>query len=96
MLFVSPAWQRQGLATALVTAALNALHSIGVAALESSYMLGNAESQAWHQQFGFVEEPDLFLAQAYYRQSEYELWRRETIGDLTDAERSVSPARPRT
>ena len=92
MLFVAPAWQRQGLATALVTAALNALHSIGVAALASSYMLGNAESQAWHQQFGFVEEPDLFLAQAYYRQSEHELWRRETIGDLTDAERDLLSA----
>jgi GNAT superfamily N-acetyltransferase len=92
MLFVAPAWQRQGLATALVTAALNALHSAGVATLQSSYMLGNVESQAWHQRFGFVEEPDLFLAQAYYRHSKYELWRRETIGDLTDAERALLSA----
>jgi len=92
MLFVAPAWQRQGLATALVAAALNALHSAGVAVLESSYMLGNAESQAWHQRFGFVEEPDLFLAQAYYRHSQHELWRRETIGDLTDAERHLLSA----
>ena len=92
MLFVTPAWQRQGLATALVTAALNALHSTGVPALESRYMLGNAESQAWHQQFGFVEEPDLFLAQAYYRHSQHELWRRQTIGDLTDAQRHLLSA----
>jgi GNAT superfamily N-acetyltransferase len=92
MLFVAPAWQRQGLATALVAAALNTLHSAGVPTLESSYMLGNADSQAWHQRFGFVEEPDLFLAQAYYRQSKYELWRRETISDLTDAERDLLSA----
>jgi GNAT superfamily N-acetyltransferase len=92
MLFVAPAWQRQGLATALVAAALNALHSASVPALASSYMLGNAESQAWHQRFGFVEEPDLFLAQAYYRQSQHELWRRQTIGGLTDAERDLLSA----
>jgi hypothetical protein len=36
-----------------------------------------------------VEEPDLFLAQAYYRQSKHELWRRQTMGDLTDVERHL-------
>jgi RimJ/RimL family protein N-acetyltransferase len=89
MLFVVPTRQRQGLATALVSAAINALHNAGIPTLESRYMLGNEESQAWHQRFGFVEEPDLFLAKAYYHQSKHELWRRETIGDLTHAERDV-------
>lgn len=89
ILFVAPAWQRQGLATALVSASINALHSAGVPTLESRYMLGNEESQAWHQRFGFVKEPDLFLAKAYYHQSKHELWRRETIGDLTAAERNM-------
>jgi len=89
MLFVVPTWQRQGLATALLSASINALHSVGVPTLESRYMLGNEESQAWHQRFGFVEEPDLFLAKASHHQSKHELWRRETIGDLTDAERDV-------
>jgi GNAT superfamily N-acetyltransferase len=89
MLFIVPGWQRQGLATALVSTALNALHSAGAVTLESRYMLGNAESQAWHQRLGFVEAPDLFLAQSYYRQSQHELWRRHTLGDLTDTEQAL-------
>ncbi len=50
-------------------------------------MLGNEASQAWHQQFGFVEEPDLFLARLNYRHAEHELWRREKIGNLGKADR---------
>jgi GNAT superfamily N-acetyltransferase len=92
MLFVVPGWQRQGLATALASAALNTLHSAGAVTLESRYMLGNVESQAWHQRFGFVEEADLFLAQSYYRQSQHELWRRQTLGDLADTERALLAA----
>ncbi len=87
MLFVVPEWQRKGLSTALVSAAINELYQAGVKRLESRYLLGNAGSRAWHQKFGFVEEPDLFLARLYYRHAQHELWRREKIGDLTETER---------
>ena len=89
MLFVIPEWQRKGLSTALVSAAINELYRTGIKRLGSRYLLGNDGSRAWHQKFGFVEEPDLFLARWYYRHAQHELWRREKIGDLTEAEREV-------
>ena len=57
MLFVSPEWQRRGIATALVSAAIEQLHCSGYERLESRYMLGNDESRAWHGKFGFVAHP---------------------------------------
>jgi GNAT superfamily N-acetyltransferase len=89
MLLVIPEWQRKGLGTALVSAAINELYRAGMKRLESRYLLGNEGSQAWHQGFGFVEEPDLFLAELYYHHAQYELWRREKMGDLTEAERET-------
>ena len=89
MLFVTPEWHRRGVATALVSSAVNELHRAEIETLESRYLLGNEGSQAWHQKFGFVEQPDLFLARLYYRHTQYELWRREEIGDLTEAERDA-------
>ncbi len=62
LLFVIPAWHRKGVATALVAAALNELAAMGYQSLTSRFMLGNVESRAWHHRFGFVDEPDLFLA----------------------------------
>jgi GNAT superfamily N-acetyltransferase len=58
LLFVIPEWQRQGVATALASATVNDLYHVGVKTLKSRYVLGNNESRTWHQQFGFVEEPD--------------------------------------
>lgn len=89
MLFVIPEWQRKGLGTALVSAAINELYRAGMKTLESRYLLGNEASQDWHHKFGFVDEPDLFLAELYYRHARYELWRREKIGNLTEAEREA-------
>ncbi len=87
MLFVIPARQQQGLATTLVSAAVNDLYENGVTALESRYMLGNEASASWHKKFGFVEEPDLFLARLYYQHAYHELWRREKIGNPSKTER---------
>jgi hypothetical protein len=55
MLFVASAWQHQGLAMALVIAALNALHSAGVATLQSSYMLGN-EVEHWQRRVEALQD----------------------------------------
>lgn len=89
LLFVRPLWQRHGVATALVASALNALHAAGERTLASAYDLANEPSRFWHRKFGFVEEPDLFLAQRYARHARHELRRREKIGDLTEQEREA-------
>ena len=57
ILFVSPEWQRRGIATALVSSAIDQLHGSGYRRLKSRYMLGNDESRAWHGKFGFVAHP---------------------------------------
>ena len=87
LLFVTPEWQRMGVATALVSATIDQLYESGHRTLKSRYNLGNAESRAWHRAFGFVDDSDLLLAESYYRLAEHELWRREQVGDLTPVER---------
>jgi GNAT superfamily N-acetyltransferase len=86
MLFVVPEWHRQGLATALVGSAINALHADGIGTLESAYVLGNAPSRAWHRKFGFTELPDLMLARHYWRYFEGEYRRLEMIGESSAEE----------
>jgi RimJ/RimL family protein N-acetyltransferase len=88
LLFAAPQWQRRGLATAMVSAAINELHELGEKTLTSRYHIGNEQSMAWHQRFGFVEEPDLQRARLYLQQARVELWRREKIGHLTVEERA--------
>lgn len=83
LLFVAPQWQRRGLAAAMVSAAVNELHDLGEKTLTSKYHIGNEQSLAWHQRFGFVEEPDLRRARLYLQQARVEIWRREKIGGLT-------------
>jgi GNAT superfamily N-acetyltransferase len=88
ILFVTPRWQRRGLAASLVSTAINELYGAGEQVLQSSYHLGNDASVAWHRKFGFVEEPDLLLAELYYRCSGHELWRREKMGNLMQPEQA--------
>jgi GNAT superfamily N-acetyltransferase len=87
LLFVRPGWQQHGLATALLSDAMNELHIAGEAILKSAYHVANETSMNWHHRFGFVEEPDLMLARLYSSTARHELWRREKIGGLTDRER---------
>jgi len=87
LLFVAPQWQRRGLATAMVSAAINELHELGEKTLTSRYHIGNEQSLSWHQRFGFVEEPDMRRARLYLQQARVELWRREKVGHLTAEER---------
>ncbi len=87
-LFIRPEWRRRGLATALVSAAVNELHRAGERALQSCYRLGNDQSVAWHRRFGFVEEPDLMIAELHLTCAQHEFWRREKLGDLTEGERA--------
>lgn len=86
LLFVHPAWQGRGLATALVVEAANHLHFQGTQRLLSRYHIGNDASRHWHQRFGFVEEPDLPRARLYRTAVRQALWRRERLGNLTPEE----------
>lgn len=88
LLFSRPRWQRQGLATALVSAVLSRLHDEGARHLTSRYLLANEASRAWHQSFGFVDEPDLWVAQAYHRCARHAVWRAEQMGDVDERERT--------
>ena len=80
LIFVRTAWQRQGIATALASSALNALAQEGERQLTSCYQLANVTSQVWHRAFGFMELPDLSYARAYYRRARQELHRYEAHG----------------
>lgn len=89
LLFVMPQWHRKGVATTLVAAAINQLAAAGYHTFTSRFWLGNEESRAWHHRFGFVDEPNQFLAGAYYRHAQYELERDEILGHLTPVERDA-------
>ena len=85
LIFVRPAWHHQGVATALVSEAINALVREGEQTLTSCYQLANIASQKWHQGLGFVELPDMRYAQAYLRRAQQEVYRCEQLGK-TDSE----------
>jgi RimJ/RimL family protein N-acetyltransferase len=86
LLFIRPDWHRHGVSSALVSASLAELHRAGKTTLRSRYHLANEASRAWHRRFGFVEQPDLFLAKHYHTFAWYELDRRKEAGDLSEAE----------
>lgn len=52
-IFVSPWWAGQGVGTALLGAAVNALLGLGFTELLSTFMLGNDSSTLWHWRAGF-------------------------------------------
>jgi len=86
LLFVRPPWQRSGIATALMSNAMNELHDLGETLLKSAYHAANDGSMNWHRRFGFVEEPDLLRARLYASSARHELWRCEKIGDVSHSE----------
>jgi GNAT superfamily N-acetyltransferase len=87
LLFVHPHWQRRGIATALVSRAVNTLAGAGVPILLSRYDLANAASRIWHRSFGFVDLPGWLTARHLRSHAKHELYRRELMGDLADDER---------
>lgn len=87
ILFIRPRWQRRGVATALLGAAMQSLHQAGETQMESAYDLANEASRAWHEGMGFVELPDLHLARLRASDVRHELWRREQMNTLSTPER---------
>jgi GNAT superfamily N-acetyltransferase len=88
VLFVRPSWQCRGVATALISTAMNSLYLAGEKRLRSWYDLGNEASTQWHQAFGFEEEPDLTLARLRLHCAEHELLRQEKLGNLSEKDRT--------
>lgn len=82
ILFVSPAFQRRGAATALASHALNMLAARSEEYLWSEYRACNEESTVWHANFGFVEEPDLAIAQMRYYFYRHELYRLSKLREI--------------
>jgi len=93
ILFIAPHRQRRGAAAVLVSTAMDELYRSGHKRLKSHYHLGNEASRDWHRRFGFKDEVDHFLAERYYRHAQYELHRRELIGDLTETEHRLLVAK---
>jgi GNAT superfamily N-acetyltransferase len=83
-LFVRREWQRRGLGTALVAGAMSELHKVGARFLRSAHHIANEASAEWHRRFGFVEEPDLFVAKLRYNWARHEIFRKKRLGDLSD------------
>ncbi|WP_299492858.1 GNAT family N-acetyltransferase [Acaryochloris sp. IP29b_bin.137] len=84
LLCVSSLWQRRGVGTSLVAAALNLLDNSPFTQLRSRYFLANEASRSWHHQFGFRDQLDLFVSRLFYRHAQHELWRQEQIGQLQE------------
>jgi GNAT superfamily N-acetyltransferase len=83
LLFVKPSHHRRGIATQMVTSAIDRLYADGVREILSSYHICNDSSRAWHSSLGFQEIPDYLYSRfkaAWYRN---EIWRREKLA-ITD------------
>ncbi len=87
LLFVRQEWQRRGLATALVTHVMNDLQAEAATSLRSTYHVANEASAGWHKRFGFVEEPDLFLAKLRLHHARHEHYRQQLLGDTGESQR---------
>jgi L-amino acid N-acyltransferase YncA len=80
LLLVKPSYQRMGIATQMVSSAIDSLYEEGVKDLRSGYHICNNRSRAWHHSLGFQDIPDYFYCRwkaAWYRD---EIWRQEKLG----------------
>ena len=79
-LFVRPEWQRAGLATVLLKHLCDQLVLEGLVSLESSYVIGNEASTAWHKKMGFEIIPDLTVARIDLHHALHEVERCQHLG----------------
>ncbi len=93
LLFVSPAHQRGGLASALAGRATADFADLGEERVWSSVMLGNEPSLSWHRGFGFQEMPHVLVAKHRSRIYRFELDRHRRLRDLPAPQFSELEAR---
>lgn len=80
LLFVRPLHQRKGLATAMVSAAVNQLKEQGIEELCSGFHVCNQNSEKWHHAFGFQDVYDQFYIRLKCAWFRHEIWRHEQLG----------------
>ena len=80
LLFVKPAYQRQGMATEMVASAVDRLYQNGIEEIYSSYHICNEISQKWHHKFGFKDIYSQFYIKLKYAWFKHEIRRHEQLG----------------
>lgn len=84
LLFVLPAFQHQGIATEMVSLAINELLQQGITEIHSSWHALNQASQNWHHHLGFTDVYDQYYIRLKYSWYQREIQRLETQGMSDD------------
>ncbi len=80
LLYVRPAFQRQGAGTAMLNWAIADLITAGFPTLSSAYHVCNEPSRLWHHRHGFEDEPDWYYARMKVGWYDMEIARRNKLG----------------
>lgn len=86
LLYVLPPFQRQGIATAMVTWGMNCLLKSKFQELFSAYHICNDQSRQWHHKLGFQDVYDPYYIRIRVGWLKHEIWRREASKELTGLE----------
>jgi GNAT superfamily N-acetyltransferase len=90
LLYVRPAFQGQGIATAMLYRAIDSLLKAGFPTLSSTYHVCNEQSRQWYHRHGFEDEYDWYYAKMKVSWYQSEIWRQGKLGQvagLADLER---------
>jgi GNAT superfamily N-acetyltransferase len=83
LLYVRSPFQRQGLATAMVSWGINRLIETEFHELFSTYHICNQQSRQWHHKIGFQDVYDPHYIRLKLGWLNHEIWRRQKLGALT-------------
>jgi GNAT superfamily N-acetyltransferase len=86
LLYVRSPFQRQGLATAMVSWGINRLIETEFHELFSTYHICNRQSRQWHHKIGFQDVYDPYYIRLKLGWLNHEIWRRQKLGVLTGLE----------
>lgn len=86
LLYVRSPFQRQGIATAMVTWGISHLIEADCHELFSAYHICNSESRQWHHKLGFEDVHSSLYIRLRLGWLNHEIGRREKLGTLTGLE----------
>ena len=81
LLYVRSPFQRQGVATAMVTWGVNHLIESGFHELFSAYHICNPQSKQWHHAFGLEDVHDFYYLRIRLSWLNHEIERKEKVGE---------------